>query len=540
MAFPTGWTRRVEITEAATSPSLTGYVALVTESNLPAEIWTRAQNGGGDLRVALNSDGTNQLPLEVVSFDTVGQTAQLWVRFPTFAALDSFWLFYDTASTESQPAVNAPFGRNEVWQDWATVHHGNSGVNSTGDSNFDLSCNGTPTYDNSPPTGVGFNTASGNNWSALNQLAPIEGGVKRYVHAWLYKTAGGEQVFNTSGGTTDKGAGSRFALSVDGSGNVQLRVNSGRVFGSGSAFSLNSWQMVGFNLKDSSLSVSSDTYVNVTKYAASTTGTTINTLSNSGIPYSIGREVVSSGSVSPWSGSAAEIWIANNESGFVDDAYVFSLYANQSSPATFWSTGTPEDTGGSTPTITVEESLAPVNLQSFNPAITLTGEITVSESLASLNLQNLNPITTVTEKLTESTQAINLATPNPLVVTSVSVVESTQPATLTSLNPTVTVSSPNEITIVEQVNQIALTPQNPTIQTFGTIVVEESLASIELLRLNPFITVGVRDAVVNFTGIIKSQSFAGILDKQKFNGTIKQRPNFSGTFKRQSFKGARK
>ena len=66
---------------------------------------SNGHNGGGDLRVCLNSDGTSQLPLEVVSFDTVGETAQLWVRFPTFASGESCWLFYGKAG-ETQPIAD--------------------------------------------------------------------------------------------------------------------------------------------------------------------------------------------------------------------------------------------------------------------------------------------------------------------------------------------------------------------------------------------------------------------------------------------------
>ncbi|WP_372899169.1 hypothetical protein, partial [Stieleria sp.] len=98
MAFPTGWTRKCELTFASTPTA--DLAALFTEDNLPSEMFDAdgdnpALNGGGDIRFSSDSAGTSQLPCEVVSFvtdnDPANGTAQVWVKVPAAA---SVWVWY--------------------------------------------------------------------------------------------------------------------------------------------------------------------------------------------------------------------------------------------------------------------------------------------------------------------------------------------------------------------------------------------------------------------------------------------------------------
>lgn len=135
----TNWSRRVEISEAATSGvSLDGFVALLTEANLPSEIWSVAKDGGDDLAICTSDNGNGRLPLEIVTFDTVNQKAVIWFRFETFNSGASVWLFYGHPDAV-QPDVAEPFGRNAVWVDLDAVFHLNEAsgdfINSVGDGN---------------------------------------------------------------------------------------------------------------------------------------------------------------------------------------------------------------------------------------------------------------------------------------------------------------------------------------------------------------------------------------------------------------------
>lgn len=141
----TNWSRRANITGATPAATLTGFVALITGANLPAEIWSTAKNGGGDLRACLDKNGANELPIEVVTFDTVAQEAIIFVRFPTYeAAATGLWIFYGNSSAITYD-VAATYGRNAVWADYYLVLHGINGPeDSTG--NGTATINGTPSY----------------------------------------------------------------------------------------------------------------------------------------------------------------------------------------------------------------------------------------------------------------------------------------------------------------------------------------------------------------------------------------------------------
>lgn len=339
---PSQWGRRVEITEVFTSGvSESGYVGLVAGVNLPAEIWSRAENGGGDLRVCLNSDGTSQLPLDVVDFDTVAETAVLWFRFPSFVSGESVWLFYDKTG-ENQPAVTNTFGRNAVWQDYEIVSH--DGVSeSTG--------NATPSA---------FNTTSGD-VTVLGESARFNGSSSRvdftlpsapaatatwYIQAVAktVNTSANKTVFGVADSTVSSDQ-DRLVIS-----NNQANVSDFNGTGSnmgGTVTDVTAFNHYGFYL-DQSTGPNARLFLNGSELAndftASGDATAFNTVS-------LG---VTADSTPLWwfDGDIQELRVNYNTPG---DSRIATEYANQSNPASFWSTGTPEDTvAGATYSMTLE------------------------------------------------------------------------------------------------------------------------------------------------------------------------------------------
>lgn len=127
MAFPTDWGRKCEliIQSSQVDGNLTNYPLLLTEDTLPAEIFTLALNGGGDLRVSSDEDGASQLALEVVTFNTGTSKAELWTKVPSVLAASntSIWIWYQKAG-ESQPAEDSTYGKENVWKSsFKMVHH---------------------------------------------------------------------------------------------------------------------------------------------------------------------------------------------------------------------------------------------------------------------------------------------------------------------------------------------------------------------------------------------------------------------------------
>lgn len=112
--FPTNWQRIVEITGTTPLGNLSNNVMLLTEDNLPLEIWSIAQNGGEDLRACLNLDASNQIPLNVITFDTVNMKASLLVLTDFDIGSEKICIAYGTPNHTSESPPNGLFGRNTV------------------------------------------------------------------------------------------------------------------------------------------------------------------------------------------------------------------------------------------------------------------------------------------------------------------------------------------------------------------------------------------------------------------------------------------
>ena len=326
---PADWSRRVQITEINTSPALSGYVALLTESNLPAEIWSTAINGGGDLRVCLNSDGTSQLPLEVVSFDTVAETGVLWVRFPTFASGDSLWLFYGKAG-ETQPIVTDTFGRNAVWSDYEIVSHDGL-TDSSGNHTFTNS--GAIATDGFISGGI---DVSGGAYTEValtypeNQSVTIQSWVKPDVSMSLSGVAGffgstlannfmSSMVRNNAAGTIARNGGN-WPVDIAES---TATLNTTRFYKVSSTFTTTEYLS---DLDGGNRGSTSASYGAPVDYDRFSIG---------------GLRDSSPGNF--FDGKISEVTVSKFE---LSQDHITTEYENQASPATFWSIGTPEDTGG--------------------------------------------------------------------------------------------------------------------------------------------------------------------------------------------------
>ena len=123
--------------------SLSGFVAYLKYSDFintdgtASEIIDKLDDSGGDLRFSSDEAGTNQLPCEVVEFDKVGESAQVWVRIPSLSNSTTIYIWGDNAG-QSQPSATDTYGRNAVWSDYDYVTHLNetsgNAVDSTGNS----------------------------------------------------------------------------------------------------------------------------------------------------------------------------------------------------------------------------------------------------------------------------------------------------------------------------------------------------------------------------------------------------------------------
>lgn len=151
------------ISSAGVSATHTNFPKLVRGSDFPANIWSTATASGGDLRFFL-SDGTTEIPREIVSFDNVAETAEIWIKIPSISDSSDTIIQIHADGSSADYANSATFGRNAVWSDYEFVWHGEDlAVDSTG--NHTLASVGSPglAETGSPPlNSFGNNFDSGN------------------------------------------------------------------------------------------------------------------------------------------------------------------------------------------------------------------------------------------------------------------------------------------------------------------------------------------------------------------------------------------
>jgi hypothetical protein len=127
MAFPTGWQRRcaLVVQHGQVPANQTAFPVLITEACLPSEMLTTgdanaAQSDGGDIRFSSDLNGTTQLACEIVTWtqnaSPASAKAEIWVPVDVLTASDvTIYVWYKGGGGLSQPAANASFGSQAVW-----------------------------------------------------------------------------------------------------------------------------------------------------------------------------------------------------------------------------------------------------------------------------------------------------------------------------------------------------------------------------------------------------------------------------------------
>lgn len=152
----------VAIQASKINGDISDYHFTITESMLPTGIWANAQNGGGDIRVACNG---SQVAIDVVDFDTSAETCQIecLVPFVSSSTNTPVYVYYNTATTTSQPAAGHAYGSNNARRSNNKQH---------------ISFNGDPT--GSAPqfadrTSNGYDMTLGGTWASGDSVSGVVG-----------------------------------------------------------------------------------------------------------------------------------------------------------------------------------------------------------------------------------------------------------------------------------------------------------------------------------------------------------------------------
>ena len=351
------WSYYVTIPESyAPASSITGYVGLITEdviaklsSGDQTTFWSNVKNGGGDVRICTNSDGTGQLPVEIVSLDNVGQTCQIWYRLGTYTGTGDLYLFIGNASA-TQPVASATYGRNAVWVDYEASYNLSESVNNTSGGYVDSTGNGLDATGSSmalPTVAANFGEAQDFDGTSDHiriptaAITPSQTNNSFVLSSWVNmdSLAGDGTLLGRFTNTADF----QFLLYMDAGGTPNYRLlvsgNGGLTAtstGSGGAL-LNGWQLVHATWDGTTASVFVDGALNDSAVGA-------RTLSSQAGDASIGTN--DGGSTSrAIDGKIHSVRISSSINANLT-GYIATEYANQSNPATFYGTPTIAATGG--------------------------------------------------------------------------------------------------------------------------------------------------------------------------------------------------
>ena len=115
--YNSSWLYRVKVTALATQvdADLTDFPVYVDLSELPADFHTNVKAAGADIRVT-TSDGTTEVPREVVFYDAASDTGELHFKGTVSSSTDTDFYIYYGNSSASDYATNATYGAENVWK----------------------------------------------------------------------------------------------------------------------------------------------------------------------------------------------------------------------------------------------------------------------------------------------------------------------------------------------------------------------------------------------------------------------------------------
>ena len=346
--YDDSWGFRVKVTVQASqiTGDLTNFPTYVDLSGLPAGFFSNVQSSGADIRVT-SSDETSELAREIVALDTVGSTGQLhFLASSLSSSVDTeFYIYYGNAEA-TEPVPSSTYGSESVWVNYDGVSHleeDPSGTapqmsDSTGNNNEGTS-NGSMTSGDSVSAkltkGLSFD-GTDDTISYGGNFAPTSAWS---VTGWVKTGTDGNSMFCKCpiGSSADKNG-------------VCAYMSLGRIIvvcGDGTAISANASTDVGFDNDNAwhhfAVTKNGTSFVSYVDGAQAQSFT--DTLTDGGATFLLGDgNRTNSGSWfysdMKWTDELDEFRVINSE---LSADYISAEYANQNTPATFYTVGSQEE-----------------------------------------------------------------------------------------------------------------------------------------------------------------------------------------------------
>lgn len=111
---PAGWSKSVDLVGISPLASLDNVDLVITEANIPDDIFTASKADGADLRIAMNGE---ELPINVKQFSKSPNVAEIYVKTPVYTStvVDRTITIYAGNSDAVFPAAVSEFGSASVF-----------------------------------------------------------------------------------------------------------------------------------------------------------------------------------------------------------------------------------------------------------------------------------------------------------------------------------------------------------------------------------------------------------------------------------------
>lgn len=131
------------IADSQVPGDLTDFVVLLRGSDLVnAQWWAGVTSDGGNIR-AYKSDGTTELPMEIVFIDTIAENFEIWVKYSgTLSSSTPTPIILRIEPGQTLPDPTSTYGRNNVWTDYVLVLHFQESANNNSNGYLDSTGNG--------------------------------------------------------------------------------------------------------------------------------------------------------------------------------------------------------------------------------------------------------------------------------------------------------------------------------------------------------------------------------------------------------------
>lgn len=377
---------KLTIDSSKIAADLTDYPVYVNLADLPSSFWDTVADGGGDIRI-FKSDGTTELPREVVSCDTSTETGELHFKYTgTLSSTVDTEIQIHADGTSADYATDATYGAENVWTGYKGVWHTADNSKDSTSGGFDGTDSNITYTTGQIEKGAEFNGTSSQ--ISLGNVG-VSGSTARTVSGWI-KT----DVVNTSldaiftyGANTDNALCSLLINTVN-NGDLYWAFSSNDYRTNGGVISTDTWYYINAVYDGGTLSTSTvRLYLNSTAQTLTKVGAATGAANTTDSNYAIGYDKGVSGR--NFDGILDEIRIANVA---LSSDWITTEYNNQNSPSTFY-TATEPGVNIESPTLSITATLNTPTLAFENPLSISAPTLAITATLNAPTISLVNPVT---------------------------------------------------------------------------------------------------------------------------------------------------